>query len=57
VAKGPWGNEFNNLVVNPGDTIVVPEKRLKPSAMSGVLGWSQMFSQFALGAASMNSVF
>ena len=57
VAKGPWGNEFNNLAVNPGDTIVVPEKRLKPSAMSGVLGWSQMFSQFALGAASMNSVF
>jgi protein involved in polysaccharide export with SLBB domain len=57
VAKGPWGNEFNNLVVNPGDTIVVPEKRLKPSAMSGVLGWSQMFSQFALGAASMNAIY
>jgi protein involved in polysaccharide export with SLBB domain len=57
VAKGPWGNEFNNLPVNPGDTIIVPEKRLKPSAMNGVLGWTQMFSQFALGAASMNAIY
>jgi protein involved in polysaccharide export with SLBB domain len=56
VAKGTWGNEFMNISVNPGDTIIVPEKKLKPSAMNGVLGWSQMFSQFALGAASVSVI-
>jgi protein involved in polysaccharide export with SLBB domain len=49
--KGLWGNEFNNLRVYPGDTIVVPEKTLKPSSMRAVLDWSQMISQFAMGAA------
>jgi protein involved in polysaccharide export with SLBB domain len=49
--KGLWGNEFNNLRVYPGDTIVVPEKALKPSSMRAVLDWSQMISQFAMGAA------
>ena len=46
-----WGNSFNNLHINPGDTIVIPEKTFKPSAMVGVMNWSQVFSQFALGAA------
>ena len=57
MTRGFGGNEFNNLPVNPGDTIIVPEKKLKPSSMNGVLGWSQMFSQFALGAASMNAIY
>ena len=48
------GSEFNNLRINPGDTIVVPEKTFKPSALRGVLDWSQMFSQFALGAAALS---
>jgi protein involved in polysaccharide export with SLBB domain len=52
--KGLWDNEFNNLRINPGDTIVVPEKTFKPSALRGVLDWSQMFSQFALGAAALS---
>ena len=51
MGKGLWGNEFNNLPVYPGDTIVVPEKTLKPSSMRSVLEWSQMISQFAMGAA------
>jgi protein involved in polysaccharide export with SLBB domain len=55
--KTIWsGGEFNNLRINPGDTIIVPEKKLKPSAMSEVLGWSQMFSQFALGAAALSII-
>ncbi len=54
--KGPWGNEFNDLHVYPGDTIVVPEKILKPSAMQGFVNWSQMFSQFALGAAALDVI-
>jgi hypothetical protein len=42
--------------INPGDTIVVPEKTFKPSALRGVLDWSQMFSQFALGAAALDVI-
>ncbi len=50
---GLWGNDFENLRMNPGDTIVVPEKTFKPSSMRGVLDYSQLFSQLALGAASV----
>jgi protein involved in polysaccharide export with SLBB domain len=49
-------DEFANLRINPGDTIVVPEKTFKPSALRGVLDWSQMFSQFALGAAALSVI-
>jgi protein involved in polysaccharide export with SLBB domain len=48
------GGEFNNQQINPGDTIVVPEKIFKPSAMRGIVDWSQMFSQFALGATALS---
>ena len=54
--KSAWGNEFAKLRLNPGDTIVVPEKTFKPSALRGVLDWSQVFSQFALGAAAINVI-
>ncbi len=56
MSNGPWGNEFGNLHIFPGDTIVVPEKLPKQSALYGVLNWSQMFSQFALGAAALSVV-
>jgi protein involved in polysaccharide export with SLBB domain len=51
-----WQNKFANLRLNPGDTVVVPEKTFKPSALRGVLDWSQVFSQFALGAAAINVI-
>lgn len=54
--KSVWGDEFANLRINPGDTIVVPEKTYKPSALRGFLDWSQVFSQFALGAAAVNVI-
>jgi hypothetical protein len=55
--KSIWSsNEFNNLRVNPGDTIVVPEKTYKPSALRGALDLSQLFSQFALGAAALSVI-
>ena len=54
--SGIWGNEFDNLRMNPGDTIVVPEKTFKPSALRSVLDWSQLFSQFALGAAALSVI-
>ena len=46
-----WVNDFHKLRIYPGDTVVVPEKVVKPSALLGFLDWSQMFSQLALGAA------
>ncbi len=49
-----WGNEFNNARMYPGDTIVVPQKALKASALSGIIDWSQIFSQLAFGAAAVN---
>lgn len=52
--KGLWGNQFLDLQVYPGDTIVFPEKALGPSFMRGFLNWSQVFSQLALGAAAIN---
>jgi hypothetical protein len=54
--KGLWGNEFNDLPMYPGDTIVVPEKTFKPSVLYGIMNWSQMFSQLALGAASLSVI-
>ena len=53
MGSGLWGNEFNNLAMNPGDTIVVPDKTFKPSIMRGIADWSSVFSQFALGAVSL----
>lgn len=54
--NGLWGNEFNDLHISPGDTIVVPERSARLSALRGVIDWSQMFSQFALGAAALSVI-
>jgi protein involved in polysaccharide export with SLBB domain len=54
--SGIWGNEFDHLRMNPGDTIVVPEKSFKPSALRNILDYSQLFSQFALGAAALSVI-
>jgi protein involved in polysaccharide export with SLBB domain len=51
---GFWKESFNDLKLNPGDTIVVPDKTLRPTALRGLIDWSQIFSQFALGAAAVN---
>jgi len=52
--KGVWGSDFNNLRINPGDTVVVPEKTFRPSGLRAFIDWSQLFSQFALGAAALS---
>jgi polysaccharide export outer membrane protein len=52
--SGFWKQSFNDLKLNPGDTIVVPEKTLRPTAVRGFLEWSQVFSQLAVGAAVVN---
>jgi protein involved in polysaccharide export with SLBB domain len=51
---GYWSNGFEQLRLYPGDTIVVPEKTLRPTALRQFMDWSQIFSQLALGAAAIN---
>ena len=51
--RSAWRSDFDSLRIYPGDTIVIPEKTFHPSALRGVMEWSQMFSQFAIGAASI----
>lgn len=53
-AKSGWGNTFEKLQVNPGDTVVVPDKTLRPSALRAILDYTQIFSQLAFGAASLS---
>ena len=54
--RGLWGNQFDDLPMYPGDTVIVPEKTFKPGALRGFLDWSQVFSQLALGAASISII-
>ena len=54
--SGLWSKGFESTPVYPGDTIVVPEKPIKPSTLRDVVDWSQVFSQFAIGAAGLDAV-
>lgn len=56
MTSGIFGNDFMSLPMHPGDTIVVPEKTFKPSALQGLLQYTQLFSNLALGAASVNVI-
>ena len=53
---GAWKNSFDSAHINPGDSIVVPEKPIKPSAFRQIMEYSQLFSQFALGAAAISVI-
>jgi protein involved in polysaccharide export with SLBB domain len=55
-ANGLWGNNFEATKLNPGDTIVVPEKVIGSSALRSFINWSQVFSQLALGAAAIGAL-
>jgi protein involved in polysaccharide export with SLBB domain len=55
--KGPWGDEFYRLRLSPGDTIVVPDKSVKPSALRGLLAIPGIFSSVMFGVAAANVVF
>jgi polysaccharide biosynthesis/export protein len=45
-------SNLNDVRMYPGDTVVVPEKSVRPKSMIGFMGWSQWASQMSLGAAS-----
>lgn len=47
-------NNFNSLRLMPGDTIVIPEKLNRGAVLRGLKDWSQLFQQFALGAAGIS---
>jgi protein involved in polysaccharide export with SLBB domain len=51
--KGLWGNEFKTFKLYPGDTIIVPDKTIRPTALRGLLDWTQVFAQLALGVAAV----
>jgi hypothetical protein len=53
--QGAWGKSFDDIRMYPGDTLVVPEKTLRPTMIRGFLDWSQMFAQLALGAAAIKN--
>jgi protein involved in polysaccharide export with SLBB domain len=53
--KTGWGDNFAKLRMYPGDSIVVPNKIFKPSALRPALEWTQLFYQVALGAAVIHS--
>jgi protein involved in polysaccharide export with SLBB domain len=54
--KGVWDNNFARLRMDPGDSIVVPSKTYKPSALKGLLELTSLFSQLALGIAAINVI-
>ena len=53
--KGHWGDAFLHARLNPGDTIVVPDKNFRPNlGLKSTLEWTQMFTQLAMGAATIS---
>jgi len=54
--KGLWNGGFAALRLMPGDAIVVPERLSHGSFLKGLRDWSQVFSQFALGAAAIRVI-
>jgi polysaccharide biosynthesis/export protein len=54
--KGLWDGGFAALRPMPGDAIVVPERLSHGAFLRGLRDWSQVFSQFALGAAAVRVI-
>ena len=51
---GMWGSErFTHMQLMPGDAIIVPERFRTTTVLREVRDWSQVFAQFALGAAAI----
>jgi protein involved in polysaccharide export with SLBB domain len=49
-----FAKNFDSLQMYPGDTLVVPTYINRTSFVRGLLDWSQIFSNFGLGAAAIN---
>jgi protein involved in polysaccharide export with SLBB domain len=51
---GMFSKNFQTLAMHPGDTLVVPTQINKTTFARGLMDWSQIFSNLALGAAAIN---
>jgi hypothetical protein len=51
---GLFSRNFDTLAMHPGDTLVVPAQINKTTFTRGLMDWSQIFSNLALGAAAIN---
>ena len=49
-----FGHGFDALPMYPGDTLVVPTYINKSTFVRSLMDWSQIFTNFALGAAAIN---
>jgi protein involved in polysaccharide export with SLBB domain len=54
--SSPFRKTFESARLNPGDSIVMPERFFKASFLRGLRDWTQVFSQLALGAAAINVI-
>jgi polysaccharide biosynthesis/export protein len=54
--RGLWNGGFAALRLMPGDAIIVPQRLNQGSVLKGLRDWSQVFSQFALGAAAIRVI-
>ena len=52
-AQGVLSNHFDASSINPGDSIVIPEKLIKPTVLRNILDYSQILSSFGLAAAAI----
>ena len=50
------GNDFNTAVVQPGDTIFVPEQVNKSTFVQDAKDWTQILYQFGLGLAGIKTL-
>ncbi len=56
LAKGVLSNHFDDSRIYPGDSIVIPEKPVRPTTLKQVTDYSQILSSFGLAAAAINVV-
>ncbi len=49
-----FAKSFDALPMSPGDTLIVPTYINRSTFVRGLIDWSQIFSNFALGAAAVN---
>jgi hypothetical protein len=52
--SGWLSSSFEGQRLNPGDTIVMPEKLNQIGFIRNLKDYTQIFTQFALGAAAIN---
>lgn len=52
--NGMFSPAFETARLNPGDSVVVPQEIFKGTFVRGLKDWTQIFTQFALGAAAIN---